>query len=157
MARSKVRYKLIANENARRRTFRKRKSNLLKKMKELKMLCNVDACAIIFSEHEEARPDVWPCRVEAFRLAEQLRNTPHPSEAINNMDQQGFLKRILSRLSKNLNKETKKIESLEMERVLAKCLDGNYVHELNNYNLDDLKALDCLLEEKIEMVNNRLI
>ncbi|KAG7598906.1 Transcription factor MADS-box [Arabidopsis suecica] len=55
---SKLKLSLIADNNLRRATFRKRKGGIMKKLHDLTTLCDVKACAIIYSPYEN--PAVWP-------------------------------------------------------------------------------------------------
>ncbi|CAK9162684.1 unnamed protein product [Ilex paraguariensis] len=152
MVRSMVKYELIANENARRETFRKRKAGLLKKASELKTLCNIDACAIIYNK-DGGPPDVWPSSVEAHRLLHRFNNLPIMVKTSTMMDQEGFLIRNLERLNKNLEKE-KKTRQLEMEQLLARCLVENNAPDVSNSEY--MKDFLYLVDDKFLSIRNKI-
>ncbi|KAI8531073.1 hypothetical protein RHMOL_Rhmol11G0109300 [Rhododendron molle] len=64
-----VKFEFIANECVRRQTFRKRRAGLMKKVSELRTLCGVDACAVIYST-PDAQPDVCPSPPETYHVLE---------------------------------------------------------------------------------------
>ncbi|GFP91855.1 mads-box transcription factor pheres 2 [Phtheirospermum japonicum] len=58
-----MKVEFIVNKKSRNTTFKRRKEGLVKKIKELSTLCDVDACMIIYSPDHDApaAPDiVWP-------------------------------------------------------------------------------------------------
>lgn len=152
MVRSKIRYELIADVRARRETFRKRKPGLFKKLNELKTLCNIEACAIVY-HGDETPPETWPSLDEASRVVQKFKTLPFSLQTTNMVNQEGFLMQNLARLEKNLGNENKKIESLEKELLLARCLNNA---ELDVTNSDDLREMLCLLERKIQMVTHKI-
>ncbi|KAG5524841.1 hypothetical protein RHGRI_031494 [Rhododendron griersonianum] len=64
-----VKFEFIANESVRRQTFRKRRAGLMKKVSELRTLCGVDACAVIYGT-PDAQPDVCPSPPETYHVLE---------------------------------------------------------------------------------------
>ncbi|KAL2520178.1 Agamous-like MADS-box protein AGL80 [Forsythia ovata] len=154
MVRSKIKYELIADERARKETFRKRKLSLFKKLNEFKTLCNVEACAVISNENG-AQPEFWPSPPEAFNVIQTFKNLPSSSQTSNMVNGEGFLKQNLSRLAKNLDKEKWKVQSLEQELLLDKCLSEESV--LEETNSGDLQKLLCLLEKKMRMVDDNIV
>ncbi|XP_059630962.1 agamous-like MADS-box protein AGL80 isoform X2 [Cornus florida] len=126
---TKVKYELIADERARRQTFRKRKAGLLKK------------------------PDVWPSPVEAQDLLQRFNSLPTMKQTGNMLNQETFLMQNVSRLNRNLEKEKRKNKILQME-LMKKCLVEKNLHNVSN--VQDLKDLDRLLDEKIKLVDARI-
>ncbi|KAL7176672.1 hypothetical protein ACSBR2_030089 [Camellia fascicularis] len=152
-----VKYEFIADERARKQTFRKRKAGLLKKVNELKTLCSVDTCAIIYpttATGSVAQPDVWPSPNEASHLLQRFENLPSMKQTANMMDQEKFLKKNITRMSKNLDKEKKKNRGVEIEQQMTKFLFEKNLHDFSN--LDDLRDVASLLDEKINLMNDKL-
>ncbi|GMP78966.1 hypothetical protein CsSME_00034698 [Camellia sinensis var. sinensis] len=152
-----VKYEFIADERVRRQTFRKRKAGLLKKVSELKTLCSVGACAIIYpttATGSVAQPDVWPSPNEASHLFQRFENLPSMKQTANMMDQENFLKRNITRMSKNLDKEKKKNRGVEIEQQMTKFLFEKNLHDFSN--LDDLRDVASVLDEKINLMNDKL-
>ncbi|KAK4391264.1 Agamous-like MADS-box protein [Sesamum angolense] len=152
MVRSKIRYELIADERTRRETFKKRKTGLFKKLNELKTLCDIEACGIVING-DGTQSEVWPSQHAASQVIQKFKNLPSSSQTNNMVNQAGFLRQNLSRLSKNLDKETRKVQSLERELLLAKCL---VEEEVDVSNSNELHEMLRLLERKIGMVDRRI-
>ncbi|MCI12224.1 agamous-like MADS-box protein AGL80-like, partial [Trifolium medium] len=60
MTRRKVKLAFISNDSARKATYKKRKRGIIKKVRELTILCDVPACVIIsnpFNSETVAWPD----------------------------------------------------------------------------------------------------
>ncbi|PSS31768.1 Agamous-like MADS-box protein [Actinidia chinensis var. chinensis] len=148
-----VKHESITNERVRRQTFQKRKAGLFKKVSELQTLCGHDACAVIYGK-VDAQQDVWPSAFGAYHLLERFSDLPIAKQAANMLDQENFLRQSVLRLSKNLEKEKKKTKWVEMEQVMMKTIFETYLHEVSN--LEDLKDVDCFLDEKVKLVNDRI-
>ncbi|CAL5417185.1 unnamed protein product [Camellia sinensis] len=145
-----VKYEFIADERVRKQTFRKRKAGLLKKVSELKTLCLYPTTAT----ESVAQPDVWPSPNEASHLLQRFENLPSMKQTANMMDQEKFLKRNITRMSKNLDKEKKKNRGVEIEQQMTKFLFEKNLHDFSN--LDDLRDVASLLDEKINLMNDKL-
>ncbi|KAL3641455.1 hypothetical protein CASFOL_016423 [Castilleja foliolosa] len=154
MVRSKVKYELIADERTRRESFKKRKAGLFKKLDELKTLCHVEACGIVLTG-DGAHSEVWPSPNKASEVIDRFITRPPSSSSHRNnrVDQIGFLRQNLSRVSKNLDKETRKVKSLEKELTIAECVTKG---EANISNSHELQEMLRLMEKKIAMVNKRI-
>lgn len=74
MTRKKVTLAYIANDSARKATFKKRKKGLIKKVSELSTLCGIEACAVIYSPYD-TEPEVWPSVVGAHRAIARFRSS----------------------------------------------------------------------------------
>ncbi|CAN0921019.1 Agamous-like MADS-box protein AGL80 [Linum grandiflorum] len=59
MTRKKVKLAYITNDSARKATYNKRNKGLIKKVSELSTLCDVQACAIVYSLYH-TQPEIWP-------------------------------------------------------------------------------------------------
>ncbi|KAM0040668.1 putative transcription factor MADS-type1 family [Helianthus debilis subsp. tardiflorus] len=65
MPRSKVKLAFIKDNKARKNSFMKRKEWLKNKLKEVSILCSIDACVIMYSSYEPEL-EVWPDDNTAF-------------------------------------------------------------------------------------------
>ena len=54
MTRPAVKYQFLVDSRARKVTLKNRKAGLIKKMNELKILCDVDACLVMHETPEAA-------------------------------------------------------------------------------------------------------
>ncbi|KAE8666336.1 Pentatricopeptide repeat-containing protein, putative isoform 1 [Hibiscus syriacus] len=143
MGRKKTTYELITNEFARKTTLKKRKAGLLKKLSELTTLCDVPACAIIFTSYD-ARPDVWPSQAEACRILEKFESLPEQQRGKNMMDQTIVLERNILQLNDRLEKQRKKNEVLEKELALVESMADENNCDWNN--LEELEELSYQLQ-----------
>ncbi|KAK9271095.1 hypothetical protein L1049_026684 [Liquidambar formosana] len=126
MGRKKVRHEFIINDSIRRTTFKKRKASLLKK-------------------------DVWPSLPEAHRVIEMFKSLPTMKRSKNLMDQEGFLKKTISKSKETLKKQKKKNQELEIKLLMSECLK---ITDMNN--LEHLKELSCLLDEKNKQITKMI-
>ncbi|CAA0826477.1 AGAMOUS-like 96 [Striga hermonthica] len=153
MVRSKVKYEFVLDERTRRETFKKRKTGLLKKLNELGTLCDVEACGVIING-EGTQLETWPSPSEASTTIQKFLDLPSSSHTNHRVDQIGFLRQNLSRLSKNLDKETQKVHSLEKELFLAESVARQEANVNNPYELHDMVHF---LEKKIRMIECKII
>ncbi|CAK9187385.1 unnamed protein product, partial [Ilex paraguariensis] len=149
----KVQYEFIANERARTRTFKKRKTGLLKKVSELQTLCGVDACAFIYSSRD-SQTVAWPSSLEAYHVLERFKNMPTGKQTCNMMDQEILLNKNLIMLDGNLKKETRKNQGLEMEQLLLRCLANENLHDFSWSK--EMKIVVPFLDDKIKLVTNKI-
>jgi hypothetical protein len=59
MTGKKVKFAFISNVLARKESYRKRKKGIIKKMREIKILCGIPTCVII-SNPFNSKTEVWP-------------------------------------------------------------------------------------------------
>jgi hypothetical protein len=112
MARKKVRLAWIANDSARRATFKKRRKGLMKKVAELSVLCDVEACAIVYDgpqgqqqqQQQSPLPEVWPSSAAAMTVLSTFRRMPATEQGKKMMDQLGFLRHRNTRVREHLRR-----------------------------------------------------
>ncbi|XP_007033169.2 PREDICTED: MADS-box protein AGL42 [Theobroma cacao] len=76
MGKRKMEMKVIENEKARKRVFEKRRNNLLKKAKELSILCDIKILVIIF-ELGIPKAQIWPDNdEEATQIINRFKQQP---------------------------------------------------------------------------------
>lgn len=80
MTRKKVKLAYIANDSARKATYKKRKRGLMKKVSELSTLCGIEACAIIFSPYD-SQPELWPSPIGVQRVLSQFKKMPEMEQS----------------------------------------------------------------------------
>ncbi|KAJ4823856.1 Agamous-like MADS-box protein agl80, partial [Turnera subulata] len=96
MTRKKVKLAFIANDAARKATFKKRRKGLIKKVSELSTLCGIEACAIIYSPYE-TQPEVWPSPVGVQRVLSQFRQMPEMEQSKKMVNQESFLRQRIAK------------------------------------------------------------
>ncbi|KAL0719884.1 hypothetical protein Bca4012_069208 [Brassica carinata] len=90
MTRKKVNLAYISNDSARKRTLNLRKRGFLKKLEEIKILCDVDACAVIYSPHNST-PEVWPSNSEVLKVIEKFEMVPVEEQTKRSFNHQDFV------------------------------------------------------------------
>ncbi|KAK3002517.1 hypothetical protein RJ639_021677 [Escallonia herrerae] len=153
MVRKKVNYQFIADECARKRTFKKRKIGLLKKASELQTLCGVETCAI-FSNSTDSPLEVWPSPHDAYQVVERFRNLAPEKQTYNMMDGENLLQKNITIMKGKLVTEEKKNQGLRIEQFMRKLLIDESLDHVSS--LVDLKDLNLLLDDSIELVEKRV-
>nr|GEZ57458.1 agamous-like MADS-box protein AGL80 [Tanacetum cinerariifolium] len=135
---------------ARKATLRKRKDGLLKKMDELKILCDVDACLVMYETPDADAPaEVWPCHSEAVRVIEKFEEakkvSPFPE-----LDRKALIKKSMVKAEKEL----KKVKEKNMKHLMEICLNDNNV--VNELNLKDQEGLCGVLDKHLKLIDEAL-
>ncbi|KAI3757230.1 hypothetical protein L6452_04764 [Arctium lappa] len=147
MTRSMVKYQYMADEKARNGTLKKRKPSLIKKMDELKCLCDVDACLIMYEG--DGPPEVWPSPLEARRVIQRFQDATTLAPASAMLDQIAFLKKSIAKMKKHLKKEKEKNQKHMMVRAL---FDKNAPEE----SPEELKLLHASLDSEIKVMDHMI-
>ncbi|KAL2932288.1 Agamous-like MADS-box protein AGL80 [Bienertia sinuspersici] len=139
MTRKKVKLAFITNDSARKATYKKRKRGLIKKMEELTTLCDVKACAILYSPFE-ARPVVWPGPSKARDVIVSFKQMPEMEKAKPNVmvSHEKFLRQRVEKAHEHLKKQQKENREKEMTQVMYQCLSGKSIHNMSLLDLSDL-------------------
>lgn len=146
MARKKVNLAYIANDAARRATFKKRRRGLIKKVQELATLCDVPACIIIYAPHE-AQPEVWPSEAEARRILHRFRDLPELEQNKRMMNQEQFLHQRVTKMMDQVKKQEEENRELELSVLMYECIISR---ELNHVGADDVTSLLYFLNTRLK-------
>ncbi|KAL0919058.1 hypothetical protein M5K25_011126 [Dendrobium thyrsiflorum] len=152
MARRKLKLAWISNEATRRATLKKRRKGLLKKLKELSILCDVSACAILYSPNEP-QPEVWPSAPEATGILSRFRAMPEMEQSKKMMNQESFLSQRVTKLQDQLRRQDRENRELESAALLRECMAGASV---NNLRIEELASLAWLFNLKTKAVQDRI-
>ncbi|CAN0928228.1 Agamous-like MADS-box protein AGL86 [Linum grandiflorum] len=158
MGRNKVQHKLIANEAARKNTFKKRKVGLWNKLREISTLCGVFACGIIFHDFSgkekknQSKVDAWPSVPQTADLLKKMKALPERKQKKYKLSHDSLLNGSVEKLEEKLKEEIEKNHLLEIEWLL-KCEDDDHMKGASSYRYEDLNDL-VNLKGKMEMVDN---
>ncbi|GFY88085.1 hypothetical protein Acr_06g0000250 [Actinidia rufa] len=151
MGRAKQRMELISNEKARYVTFQKKKKGLKKKTYELKTLCDVDVCVIIYGSQMDDHPseaEIWPPNPDTIQ---------HLIDAYRHQSNEDRIKRSLN-LSNFFEDRNQK-----MEHALVKLRQRNneatystWDDRYNDLSKEQLRDLEGMLEEKLQSAKARV-
>uniref|UniRef100_A0A7N0T7Z5 MADS-box domain-containing protein n=1 Tax=Kalanchoe fedtschenkoi TaxID=63787 RepID=A0A7N0T7Z5_KALFE len=150
MTRKKVKLAFIANDSARKATYKKRKRGLMKKVNELSTLCGIDSCAVIYSPYE-AQPEVWPAN--PMSILGQFKKMPEMEQSKKMVNQESFLRQRIAKAKDQLRRQLKENREKEMTELMFQCLIGKEVHSLGMVDLNDL---GWVIDQYLKDVWNRI-
>ncbi|XP_021752518.1 agamous-like MADS-box protein AGL80 [Chenopodium quinoa] len=154
MVRKKVKLAYIENDSCRRVTYRKRVKNLVKKTRELSVLCGVDACAIIYGQDEQA-PVVWPSsEEEAKRIISDYNSKSELDPSQRGFNQYTFLNDSVIKAKERLLKLQRKNREKQIANMVSDILSGK--SSLDQVNPNDLGDLLWVIEDKIRTIQYRI-
>nr|BAN63717.1 agamous-like MADS-box protein AGL86 [Arabidopsis halleri subsp. tatrica] len=150
--RSKLKLSFIANNSLRRATFRKRKGGIMKKLHDLTTLCDVKACAVVYSPYEN--PAVWPSTEGVQEVVSKFLERPVTEQSKLMMNHETFLQ-------SRITKEEKKLESLrrenresQLKQFMFDCVEGKMSER--QYDARDLQDLSSHIDHYINKLKSRL-
>ncbi|KAG0467634.1 hypothetical protein HPP92_019214 [Vanilla planifolia] len=149
MARKKVTLAYITNDSTRRATLKKRRQGLLKKARELSVLCNVPVCAVVYSP-DTSLPEVWPSPEEAAAVLSQFGEMPELDKTKKMMNQEGFLQQQLHKLSDQLRRLSHENDELAGEVLLRECLSG--CRPVESLGSEEVVVLLLLIDRRLKSV-----
>lgn len=152
MTRKKVKLAYIPNDSARKATFKKRKRGLMKKISELSTLCDIKACAIIYSPYDP-QPDVWPSHLGVQTVLAEFKEMPELEQSKKMVNQDSFLRQRVAKANEQLKKQRKDNREKEMTHVMFQSLTGR---GLQNFSIMDLNDLGWLIEQNLKDINHRI-
>ncbi|KAJ9707498.1 hypothetical protein PVL29_002501 [Vitis rotundifolia] len=152
MARKKVKLQWIVNDTARKATYKKRVKGLMKKVKELSILCGVDACAITYSPYHQ-QPEVWPSPSEVERVLAEFKSRPENDQTKKVLNQENFTWQRITKARDELGKQQKKNRKSEIEHLRTQCLSGKRLEGLESRDLGDLM---WAIDDQLEAVKHRM-
>ncbi|GAB2298783.1 Agamous-like MADS-box protein agl80 [Dionaea muscipula] len=155
MTRKKVKLAYITNDSARKATYKKRKKGFLKKMYELTTLCEIKACAIIYSPYD-AQPEVWPSTADAQQVLSKFRRMPEMEKSKKMVNQEEFLRQRINKAAEQLRKLQKDNREKEMTQLMYQCLSTGGKSLLHNLDVLDLNDLGWLIDQNLKAIYKRL-
>ncbi|RVW89553.1 Agamous-like MADS-box protein AGL80 [Vitis vinifera] len=111
MARKKVKLQWIVDNAARKATYKKRVKGLMKKVRDLSILCGVDACVITYSPYHP-EPQVWPSPIEVEQVIAAFRSRPENDQTKKVMNQENFTWQRIFKARDEVGLESKDLPDL---------------------------------------------
>ncbi|KAF8099976.1 hypothetical protein N665_0234s0023 [Sinapis alba] len=148
----KVKLALMANENSREITFKKRRSGLVKKVKELSILCDTKACFIMFSP-KEVEPMVWPSAEAARNLLEDTNALPDFMKKKNETTLKSYLKEKTCKVHENLRKTQKENMECKIDQLMVKL---SSFPKLDDLDVKEIYSLIFSTKDAIMHLRNKV-
>lgn len=158
--RKKVKLAFIARDASRKVTFNKRKSSLLKKVRELSILCDVPACAIVYGE-QGLGLDIWPpSPVLVRKVVSRFLEIPVMEQRKKMVNQEEFILDRVSKTEGKLGKLRKDNKEVEMACVMIRALAGQaapgWLEVLTLLDLTDLEWVVDLTLKQVTHLQDKL-
>ncbi|XP_021774627.1 agamous-like MADS-box protein AGL80 [Chenopodium quinoa] len=154
MARKKVKLAFIENATSRKATSSKRTKGLVKKTQELSVLCDIDACAIIFAKDAQV-PVVWPSsEAEIKRIISNYRDNSDMYQLQRQLDQQSLSEVNVIKTEEKVERIQRKNRDLQIENMVTDIMTGKSTIE--QVDPCDLSDLILVLENRMKSVQHRL-
>ncbi|KAJ1413597.1 hypothetical protein SESBI_19420 [Sesbania bispinosa] len=149
MARRKLTY--ISNDLARKKTYKKRKKGILKKVSELTILCGIPACAIICSPFD-SQIEVWPNQEGAEQVIERYKNTSLIDKG-KNVNQESFLMQEIAKAQDKLKKLRRDNHEKELTMAMFQHMQDE---NLPNMSFEDANDLNKLIEKNLNDIEIKI-
>ncbi|RVW55977.1 Agamous-like MADS-box protein AGL80 [Vitis vinifera] len=153
MARKKVQLQWIMDDTARRTTYKKRVKGLMKKVKELSILCGIEACAVVYSPYDP-QPEVWPSPMEAVRVIGEFKCRPENDQTKKRFNQENYIRQRVAKAKDQLVKQQKKNRRTEMENLMYQCQAGG--KGLQDLNIKDSSDLMWSIDDRLKAVGQKM-
>lgn len=143
----------ITDDSARRRSFKKRMKGLNKKLKELTVLCGIDACAIVYNPYEP-QPEVWPNCLGVQQMLDEFLRMPPKDQFRKMVNQDSYICERIKKTDEELKKKIKENWEVKMTAVMYQCLIGKV--SLANLSTTNLNDLGLLIDHKLSEIDSML-
>ncbi|CAN0920840.1 Agamous-like MADS-box protein AGL80 [Linum grandiflorum] len=155
MTRKKVKLAYITNDSARKATYNKRNKGLIKKVSKLSTLCDVQACAIVYSPYH-MQPEIWPPKlVGVHHVLSRLKNIPYLEQSMKMVNQEKFLKDRIEKAEEQLRKQKSNNGEKMVNNIVFKCLTGRIsLMSLAPCDLDDIARV---VDQQINDIDEILV
>ncbi|KAI5408374.1 agamous-like MADS-box protein AGL80 [Lathyrus oleraceus] len=163
MSRKKVKLQYIINQSSRKASYNKRKTCLLKKVKEISILCGIEACVIIYGENS-VEPEVCPPGPGTLNVVLKFRSVPEFERSKRNMDLEGFLRQSIEKSQEQLRKQILENKKKKFINFIDKALINKHnntdlmsINELNDLaNMNELNDLTKFIDNNIKEIEKKL-
>lgn len=154
MGQQKVKLDFIKNDKKRKATFMVREKGLIKKVRELSILCDVHACAIIYSPYD-VEPTVWPSTLGVQQVISEFNNMSKMERNNRSFDHTTFMQQRIEKVDGQVRKQQTRNRENEITQMM---IDGMLIGKkmLQNLSLSDLDDLESKVEIKLAEIDKRI-
>ncbi|XP_058768466.1 agamous-like MADS-box protein AGL80 [Vicia villosa] len=151
--RRRVKLAFMVNDSARNITYTKRKKSLIKTIDELATLCEIEACAIAYSDFHP-KTEIWPSSWEVQGVVTKFRSYSDFEKGNKMLNKKSFLMQRIVKSKEQLVKLQKSNWEVDKSLILFQCLvKENFIDTLNTNTLNDL-TYD--INEKLKKVTSKI-
>ncbi|GFQ04299.1 mads-box transcription factor pheres 2 [Phtheirospermum japonicum] len=154
MSRKKITLAFIKDNTNRKASFRKRRKGLIKKVREISTLCDVDACAITFSPYDQT-VEVWPSPEGALAVLARYGaisgRHPRPGKE---MDPESFTLQRIKKTRRKTERLCNQNKRSDLELVMYRCMAG--MERLDNLDVRDWAEMGRSINQMIRDVQSKL-
>ncbi|XP_056160092.1 MADS-box protein AGL42-like [Syzygium oleosum] len=151
MARGKIQMRRIENPTSRQVTFSKRRSGLLKKARELSVLCEAEVAVIIFSQ--KGRPYEFASNSEIQKIIDRY------CRSVNDVDSyKANMEQYILHLKQETMDMERKIELLEvsLRKLSGQCLASCSIDEIQMIGDQLERSLSSVRARKAQLFNDQI-
>ncbi|KAL3849171.1 hypothetical protein ACJIZ3_011053 [Penstemon smallii] len=153
MPRRKVTLAYMTNDSERKVSFNKRKNGLIKKASELRTLCAVDACAIIYSPYE-SQPEVWPSPEETTNVLSRYNELPDTKKTRYLTNQESLTQQRLEKVKKELCRLQMENKRKEVQSFMYKCMAG--IRKPEEFDMANADVMRSVMKKTASELNSRM-
>ncbi|CAK9136197.1 unnamed protein product [Ilex paraguariensis] len=150
MTRRKIKIQRIENERARKSTLKRRMAGLFKKVRELSVLCGVEAGVIINNRKDD--PVFFPSHQEMEQMFKRLMIVPEMERNKKLVTQESYLKERVKKEMDKISRDERKNSEKELEEIMNQLIRGK---DLNELDVTRLNGLYWLSAEKLKQLEQR--
>ncbi|KAJ4870987.1 AGAMOUS-like 46 [Raphanus sativus] len=149
----------ITDGTEREATFNLRKNELMQKLHELHVLCDVDTCAFIYNQSNPI-PEVWPSHSEVKSILEKFEKFSEKKKTCRSVNHEEFLHQMIEKARTKRQKQNAQNKEKYMRELMFAFLSGNMKDlSLKNDDRSELcsfidKYLKELVHHKNQTLNN---
>lgn len=148
MTREKVKHEYITDDSKRKVSFRKRKGSIMKKIRELSILCGVPAAAVVYSSPSDPQPEVWPDPEGARNVIERYRAKPLLLDKT--LNQEAFIRQRINKEREHLKKRCKENYEQEINQLMLKYLGGQ---TQPNFSMQYAADMKTAIDQRLKLIN----
>ncbi|CAM8968088.1 unnamed protein product [Rhodiola kirilowii] len=158
MARKKVQLTWIENQTARKATLRKRRENLIKKVKEISVLAGTDCCGIILSPFEGDPPLFYPpTRTILNEIVGRYFELPETDQFKRMVSIESYMKDEITKLKETLQKERRNVREVEVSYTMNSIhTHGRSIETMSSDETSELFWYFEQVKKKCELRMNSL-
>ncbi|KAI4378634.1 hypothetical protein MLD38_016088 [Melastoma candidum] len=154
MARHKVQLRYMADAAARKASLKKRRQGLLKKVQELTVLCDVQACAIVYGEDRTEPPVHWPeDRGKVDMVLRRFRSCTEMDQRKKMVSKDEYVRQKTEKYKEQVRRLRGSVHEMEMLHLIQLIhIDGRPHSE---FTTGELRRLDGFTREKLRELERK--